>query len=390
MLRKPGVRRLKIRYVEGIGWSGGAVNTYVVLEDGPLTEHSIVPAPTLYLIHLAQIGRLRHTIRSAAYDLLSFFQALSEHGQDWRRLVDRDMSGYLYGHLLKARSCSDETIARHKSTIKMFYEHAWQIGMLDTPAAFTYTYVSNELKAQGDGKKKVNFDLYNKYVEKDIFENLLSNVVAQSPFEKERDELALHIGYLCGLRSSEVTDARNLKTADLKERIANAEKTGDKTITVSIIGKGEKLRNVDIHPKAFKKIKAFLENRRKSIADGPLICKADGSALSGEHATYVFRSAKVSASAKIEEVLSALHTADPHLHFVTKPSFLKLTFHALRHTYATNLVDFCYKHGYDPWQYVPEQMGHEDEETTQEYVVFDGKLHRREKIRRALNDEPDD
>ena len=75
---------------------------------------------------------------------------------------------------------------------------------------------------------------------------------------------------------------------------------------------------------------------------------------------------------------------------MTKRSFLNLTFHALRHTYATNLVDFCYKHGYDPWQYVPEQMGHEDKATTKEYVIFDGKLHRREKIRRALNDEYDD
>ncbi|MNP04715.1 Phage integrase family protein [compost metagenome] len=96
------------------------------------------------------------------------------------------------------------------------------------------------------------------------------------------------------------------------------------------------------------------------------------------------------ASTKIESVISELHAKDPHLHFVTKPNFLKLTFHALRHTYATNLVDFCYKHGYDPWQYVPEQMGHEDEATTKDYVVFDGKLHRREKIRKALNDDLDD
>ncbi|MDR6927853.1 tyrosine-type recombinase/integrase [Pseudomonas sp. BE134] len=262
--------------------------------------------------------------------------------------------------------------------------------MLNSPQKFSYTYRTAELKDQGDAKKKVNFDLYNKYVESDLFKALLANVVAKSAFEKERDELVLGLGYICGLRSSEVTDPRNLLTNDLRTRIASAERDGIQTITVSIIGKGEKRRHVDIHPKAFRKIKFFLEGRRKSIPEGSLICNAKGSPLSLGHATYVFRMAKKSAGANIATVILELHAKEPSMHFISDISFYALTFHALRHTYATNLVDFCYKHGYDPWQYVPEQMGHEDKETTQEYVVFDGKLHRREKIRRALNDDATD
>lgn len=383
---------MKVKFVEGIAWSGGPLNTYAVLEDGPLTESSIIAAPSLYLIHLAQEGQQPHSIRSCAHDLRSFFEALSAHEQDWRKLTDTDMSGYLYGHLKRARSCTDRSVNRHISSLKQFYAHAWQIGMLDAPTAFTYNYLSTEQKVQGDSKKKVNFDLFSKYIEKDIFRSLLSSIKAKSPFEKERDELVLHLGFYCGLRCAEVTEPRNLQTDDLRTRIAQAEQSDEKTITVPIIGKGDKLRQIDFPPKAFKKIKNFLEGRRslKNIADGSLICKRDGSSLFEGHATNIFKSARVLASRNIESVISELHAKDPHLHFVTKPNFLELSFHSLRHTYATNLVDFCYKHGYDPWQYVPEQMGHEDEATTKDYVVFDGKLHRREKIRQALNDELDD
>ena len=383
---------MKVKFVEGIAWSGGPLDTYAVLEEGVLTEGSIVPAPTLYLIHLAQEGQLPNSIRSCAYDLRSFFEALRTHRQDWRTLTDTDMSGYLYGHLKIARSCTNKSINRHISSLRLFYAHAWQIGMLDAPAAFTYNYLSTAQKIQGDSKKKVNFDLFSKYIEKDIFSHLLSNIKAKSPFEKERDELVLHLGYYCGLRCAEVTDPRNLHTVDLRKRIALAALNDDKTITMPIIGKGDKLRQVDFPPKALKKIKSFLEGRRnpEHVADGPLICRRDGDSLFEGHASNIFKSARVLASANIESVIFELHAKDPHLHFVTKPNFLNLTFHALRHTYATNLVDFCYKHGYDPWQYVPEQMGHEDERTTKDYVVFDGKLHRREKIRHALNDEPDD
>lgn len=381
---------MRIRYVENIAWSGGALSTYAILKDGPLEADSIVPAPSLFLTHLAQKGHFKNSLKAAADDLKSFFQALSDHDQDWRNLSDTDMSGYLYSHLAIQREFKDESIQRHISTLRAFYSFAWQTGLLISPPKFSYTYRTTQLKKQGDAKKKVNFDLYNQYVDKSLFETLLGNVITKSDFEKERDELVLQLGYHCGLRSSEVTDPRNLITSDLRKLIASAEKIESQTITVSIIGKGEKLRKVDIHPKAFRKIKFFIEGRRNSIPEGSLICKANGSSLSREHATYVFRVAKKSASSNIGTVIAKLHKEDPLMHFISDISFYSLTFHAMRHTYATNLVDFCYKHGYDPWQYVPEQMGHEDEETTEEYVVFDGKLHRREKIRRALNDDSDD
>lgn len=260
---------MKVKYVKEINWSGGPLSTYAILEDGPLTEQSIVPAPTLFLIHLAQEGQLPNSIRSCAHDLRSFFEALEAHDQDWKLLTNADMSGYLYGHLKVARSCSDKSIRRHISTLKLFYAHAWGLGMLDAPASFSYHFIPDEQKKQGDGKKRVNFDLYNKYVEKDIFERLLGSIKTQSAFEKERDELVLHMGYYCGLRSAEVTDSRNLLTSDLRARIAQAEKADEQTITVPIIGKGRSFDKLISRPKPLKKSNTFWKEDGARLSTGP-------------------------------------------------------------------------------------------------------------------------
>jgi site-specific recombinase XerD len=378
---------MRIKYVEDIGWSGGAISTYVIIDDGSLSEQSIVAAPVPYLIYLAQNGRQKNSIRANANDLCSFFQALKDHGQDWRRLTDRDMSGYLYGYLLKARSCSDATIERHISTLTNFYAHAWTVGLLEIPPSFTYTYVSGEEKVQGYGERKVNFDLFNKYIERKIFEHLLSHIKTQAPFEKERDETVMYLGYLCGLRNAEVTDPRNLRTDLLDKLFKDAEKANVNTIVVPIFGKGNKLRKVEVQPKAFLKIKTFLYGRRASAPTGPLICKKDGGVLFNGHASYTFKSCRVAAAFRIGSVLAELDEKNPSLHLLTESSFEKLTFHALRHTFATNLVDFCYKHGYDPWPYVSDQLGHEDRATTREYIVFDGRLHRRQNTNWATNND---
>jgi len=193
---------VRIRYVENIAWSGGAISTYVILKDGPLEADSIVPAPSLFLTHRAQKGDFKNSLKAAADDLKSFFQALSDHDQDWRNLSDTDMSGYLYSHLAMQRQFVDKSIQRHISTLRSFYTFAWETGLLISPPKFSYTYRTTELKKQGDAKKKVNFDLYNQYVDKSLFEALLGNVITQSAFEKERDELVLQLGFHCGLRSA--------------------------------------------------------------------------------------------------------------------------------------------------------------------------------------------
>jgi site-specific recombinase XerD len=378
---------MKALYVQGIGWSGGELSSYVVLKDGEFTSNSIVAVPTLYLLSQAKEGKLKNSLAAAADDLKGFFQTLEDHNQDWKYLSDQDISGYLYGCLKRKGKLCDRSIERKKSTIRKLYKWAAKSGFLEHEPVYSYNYQSNEIRNQGQGFKKVDFDLYNKYCTDTIFNHLLAHVVADSEYKRERDELVMILGRFCGLRASEVTDPRNLQTEKLQKLISVAEKNNKNTITIPIIGKGEKLRHVDVPAFALGKIKFFMQGRRATVRPGHLICSKVGKPLSARFASDIFCLAKKSALPSVQEVIDEMHAKNSELHFINKESFHNLGFHALRHTYATNLVDFCYKHGFDPWQYVPEQMGHEDVDTTKAYVIFDGKLNRREKIRRALSGE---
>lgn len=378
---------MKLKKVTNVEWSGGTIKTYAILRGENVFTDSIVPVPSLYLISLAQMEKADNSIRATGSDLLSFFQTLERYGLEWDSLSDTDMSGYLYGHLHKFHGLKKQSMERHISSIKGLYAFAYDAGIISAPAKFSYQYIQDESKENKKTKKKIDFDLYNNYLHKDLFNEILANIASKRAFEKERDELALIIGFHCGLRTSEVTNSENLKTKELKNLISAAEKIGSRTITITLIGKGSKIRKVDIPPYAVRKIKQFLEGRRSKLPDGPLICSRRGEPLIGSHCTNIFRRAKNASIGIIEKNIARIHELNPNYHFISKESFSNLVFHSLRHTYATNLVDFCYKHGLDPWQYLPDQLGHSDVETTKTYVVFDGELGRREKIRQALNNE---
>jgi site-specific recombinase XerD len=378
---------MEIRWVQNIIWSGTELSTYALLMDYGLRTVSIVPAPSLFLLSEAQRGILEHSLRAIAEDLKSLFDYFLRMSMDWRDVTDGEMSSYIHFHLIREKELKDNSIARHISSIKGFYMFGWVSGFLGAPKSFTFYYKRDESKQYRSETRKINFNLKNQYLDRVLFEEVLSGVVARSDLIRERNELALELGFRAGLRTSEVTDNRNLITSDLSLLISEAEKVGENTIKVKIFGKRNKLRSVDFSPSLTKKIKYFMDGRRKNIKDGPLICSTHGDALRESFATDVFRSAKRCVQHRMPSLLESLGANTRNHYYVSTSAFNDLTFHCLRHTYATNLVDFCYKNGFDPWEYVPEQMGHEDEDTTKEYIVFDGLIYRREKVRRALEDE---
>jgi site-specific recombinase XerD len=378
---------MRILKVDKVEFSGTHLETYVVLEDGPLGDDSVVLAPSLFLLDQAQAGRSVNTLKAKADDLKSLFQAISAHSQDWTQLTDQDMSGYLQGYLKQDRDLSDEAVERHISTVKSFYSFAWDSGLLLEPKPYKYYYRSSKINKQGQGSSGAKLDLSVKYINKQYFELICSNLLAQDPFLRERDELVMSLGFYCGLRSAEITDPRNLDSKSMLEELSKAERLGENTITLRIIGKGEKSRRVVIPPPAVRKIRIFLTGRRSNLLPGPLICSKKGKHLSTGHASDVFGQALKASIHKYASLTSSLETMHPCPYLLTPADFSKLSFHCLRHTYATNLVDFCYKYGIDPWVYVQEQLGHERRKTTREYIVFDAQMYGREKITRALQDD---
>lgn len=378
---------MKVRKVTDIGWSGINLNAYAIVKDGPLRDDSILSAATLYLLDRAQRGKGEKSQKANAEDICSFFNFLDKNKLDWSQATQTNITTYLHEELQKNRNVKEKTIKRHISTLSGFFQYAWATGLLNSKPMFSYNYQVASTASKDKETKATKFSLRTKYINHIIFNEIKAGVTGSSPFVRERDELVLELGYLCGLRASEVTDARNLCTSDLKKKIKAAEDNKISSISIKIFGKGDKLRIVDVPPKAVRLIENFMLGRRSRLSDGPLICSSQGAVLSETHATDVFKRAKRSAESRVRILLKNPPQQISFLYFIDPPSYSALTYHSLRHTYATNLVDFCYRHGIDPWQYVPEQMGHSDRSTTRVYIVFEAMIHRREKILKALESE---
>lgn len=376
---------MRKRWVEGISWSGGALSSFVVLEDGPLLENSIVTPPTLYLLELAKTGKSFNTSKAVADDLKSYFQTLKEYSVDWRFITDNEMSGYLQKILFVSRSLSSESIGRHTSSIKGMYAFAADHGLLEQEPALSFNYDGDRDDVRSTKKLgKPNFQLFRQYLNSTIFELVLAGIRACSPFKRERDELVLKFGFHCGLRTSEVTDSRNFDTSKIRTAIEEAESRGELSFCLDIFGKGKKIRQVDFNPIITRDIKSFLEGRRSKIIDGPLICRDNGQALSSSHATRVFKTARDASIVGIKKAINNKKNSTEEF-TINLQSIKRLVFHSLRHTYATNLVRYCYKMKIDPWVYVRDQMGHERKETTEAYIVFEANIHGRDKIRKSFS-----
>jgi site-specific recombinase XerD len=378
---------MKVRKVDQIEWSGIGLSSWTVTKPGPLTETSIILAPTLYLLSRAQIGKEDNSQKANAEDIRAFFEYLERKNLDWRNLYDEEITRYIHEDLILAKRVGESTIERHISTLKGFFQFGWKSGLMDSPPNFTYNYKKQKTTAQGDSSNAPNFNLRSKYINHLLIDIIMSGVVAKSSFIRERDELVISLGYYCGLRSSEVTDKRNLSTKTLRKLLEEAEKNKTNSIIIKIFGKGNKHRNVDVPPKLSQRIKWFLNGRRAKIPDSHLICSTRGETLGKAHATNAFKRAIRSIAPEAHHLLEKKPETDQFTYYIDEASYSALTFHCLRHTYATNLVDFCYKHGIDPWQHVPEQMGHNKKLTTKSYIIFEAMIHRRERVLKALEEE---
>ncbi|WBM44669.1 tyrosine-type recombinase/integrase [Pseudomonas putida] len=381
---------MKVLKVKEIEWSGVDLTSWSIVRKGGLTASSLVAAPCLYLLTRAQASKEDNSQKANAEDLRTLFEHLDNNNLDWRYLRDKDITDYIHQELVLRRCISEESIERHISTLRGFYGFGWECGLMSTPPNFSYNYKKRNHKHQDKSSNPANFDLRSKFIDGELFKIIKSGIIAASPYIRERNELVISLSYFCGLRTSEVTDPRNLNTLDIKKALERIKKNKTHAFTINIYGKGNKLRSVDVPPQMSNLIRNFVEGRRSSIIDGPLICSNNGSPLHKSHASNVFKDALRSAAFRAQRYLQNSPEPDNFVYHIPNDSYKNLTFHCLRHTFATNLVDFCYKHGIDPWQHVPEQMGHSRLATTKIYITFDALIHRREHIMRALEQEAHD
>ncbi|OUS23817.1 hypothetical protein A9Q99_27710 [Gammaproteobacteria bacterium 45_16_T64] len=273
------------------------------------------------------------------------------------------MSTYLFSYLQQTRQLSDKSISRDITVLDSFYNWAYKKGFAVSRPTFSFTYEKkNRRNRQGGSSAHSIKRMHKEYIDQESFEFLLENVTNKNPFINERNCLTLELGYKLGLRAAEVTHPKNLNTTKLRNLIEN-EPTGS-SIEIDIFGKRNKWRTVIVPPDLVDNIDRFLNKRRKYYPDGPLICSTKGKILSASFASKVFRKCRI-------------HT--------NSEEWKDRRFHSLRKSFATNLVAWCYLHGIDPWQMVPERMGHESSETTKIYVFFDAVYNMRTDVIRTLS-----
>lgn len=337
-------------------------------------------APTLFLLSLARKGVASNTIRTYKDRLKTFFQVLSEwKGTDsWIHVNDSDITAYVNAYLIQQTQSAKSSVINHIAALREFYEFAQKAGLVTKTPSFEINLRSFKFKSSTLMADNI-YILRSVYISSDVFKNEilpLAAKVSANEFVKRRAEIILLLGYYAGLRSSEVTDARNLQTCELKKLIP-ADFLIPKPIEIKIIGKNNKLRALPIPSYLVDKIRMFLYGERSYLKEGPLICSHNGKALSknSQLASDTFRFCIQMRNSREKS---------EHLNINNLKS---MRFHDLRKCFATNLVSWCYEYQLDPWILVPEYMGHADKQTTFIYVFFDAVINHRVEVLKRLSGE---
>lgn len=333
-------------------------------------------APSLFLFDLAKQGQSFNTNKAYASDLKSFFTILSTSkgsdgavGLSFIDVTDEQMSGYINGYLLRQNGLAVSSIERHIATLNAFYNFSYEHGFVERK--LNYSFALDEEVRETD-LAQLNSKLHQVYISESQFKSIiLANIEAKNPFIKERNELALKLGYYAGFRTEELVIPSNLDVKKLNEILSKANEP--EAVYLDIKGKSGKVRTVLINVELVNALKNFLWGRAKHIKTN-LMCTLTGKALiDSSFGTNTFLSC-------IKKYLINSTMSDEEVQL-----WLDRSYHILRKCFATERVSFCYENGLDPRVFVPQWMGHEEFKTSEIYIFFDALLNNRVRVLKDLS-----
>jgi site-specific recombinase XerD len=325
----------------------------------------IHPAATAFLINKTLTGNKIRSVKKYASIIKSLINEISfdPNLSSFDDLSDSDMSNYLELVLMGDRGNVPTTINQVETTLSDFFSFMKDQGFARHGDRFTF-YKTQEAeikiaKAKGRQNSHDPFKLSERYIPKAEFENLLKHASAKSPYFRDRNEIILRLGYEAGMRAHEITSFNNLSLMEIEASIKKAERRNLNEIEIDVIGKGNKLRSVVIEPDLRRKIEAFIRSYRSRL-NGQLICSSNGEELNDQYATTIFNRAK-----KRLVKYADIDSADRW------DSNDGWTFHALRHSFATNLaIRIENAEAKLGRSYLMDRLGHNRPQTTVIYLHF--------------------
>ncbi|PTB99859.1 hypothetical protein C9993_00765 [Marinobacter sp. Z-F4-2] len=325
-------------------------------------------AASAYLLSKRLDGAKIKTLQKYASLVLSLMEEIEFDPElnSFDDLTDSDMSNYLELVLMKDRGNAASTINQHQTTLAGFFQFLYDQGFTTLPDRFTYHLSSQAeiklAKAAGRQSSHDPYRLSERYIPEEQFKLLLSFDKAKDTFVKDRNEIMMRLGYEVGLRAHEVTTFENFTLAEVEAALARAKRSNRNEVEIDILGKGKKggkIRTVVIEPSLRRKIESFIKQYRRTLGNH-LICARDGSELASDYATTLFRRTK-------KNLIKYAEGSDADRWEANSG----WTFHALRHSYATNL-GIQIESGTMPLgrTYLMDRLGHSDPKTTLIYLHF--------------------
>ncbi len=253
-------------------------------------------------------GRAASTRRAYVSDLRAFAGWAARGGVDGPERVDR-MLLRRYLASLSTRRLARATVARRAAALRCYFSWLLRQGRLGSDPA-------RSLRAPSGGGRLPRVLSGAEVAD-------LLDVGATTAVDR-RDVAVLELLYAAGLRVSELCGL-DRGDVDLRGR------------TVTVLGKGAKQRRVPVHDTAVAALRTWLEGGREEMAGPP-------------EAVFVNRRGSRLGPRDVRRILDRRAAAPTHPH-------------ALRHTYATHLLD-----GGADLRVVQELLGHASLATTQVYT----------------------
>ena len=253
-------------------------------------------------------GRAPATRKAYASDLAAFAEWMGRSEVEGPVAVERlHLRRYLAS--LGTRKLARATIARKAAALRCYFSWQFRQGRIGSDPA-------RSLRAPTGGGRLPRVLSHGEV-------STLLDAPANTPLE-QRDHAVLELLYAAGLRVSELCGL-DRGDVDLRGR------------TVTVLGKGSKQRRLPIHDGAVTALRSWLEHGRAEM-DGP------------PEAVFVNQRGARLGPRDVRRILDRRAASPTHPH-------------ALRHTYATHLLD-----GGADLRVVQELLGHSSLATTQVYT----------------------